>query len=119
MGLWPRLLAAFSALAGRSLENPAVPLDPWADEGGDLGPTASTGVRVGRQKALTLPAYWRGVGLISRTVAKLPLRVQRKQHPGWEDDPDHPADWLIRRSPNEAMTAFVWVQTMQHHALTR
>lgn len=105
----------------RSLENPAQPLDPWSQALSETleGSLASSGIRVSRDKALTAGAYWRGITLVSRSVAKLPLRIQRRAHPGWEDDDSHPADRLGCLQPNEAMTPLVWKQLMMHHALTR
>lgn len=103
----------------RSMENPRKPLDPWSQAFGENvdGSLSASGIRVNREKALTLGAFWRAVNLISGTVAKLPLGVYRKADPvGIELDPRQPAHRLLRREPNEAMTAFTFKQTLQAHA---
>ena len=103
----------------RSLENPRRPLDPWQHALGDSieGMLSTSGIKVSRDKALTVPAFLRGVSLISRTIAKLPLGVFRHVKPGRESDPDHRAHWLLARQPNEAMTPFSWKQLVAAHAV--
>ena len=117
MGLLSRISAAWSAL--RSMENPRRPLDPWGQALGDSldGSLSASGVRVNREKALTCPAFWRGVVLLSDTVGKLPLSVHRRSGPGTEVDLKHPACRLILRAPNEAMTAITLRAAMQGHAV--
>ncbi len=114
MSLLSRLVGWF-----RSLENPRRPLDPWSNALSDSldGSVSLAGVRVGREKAHSSAGFWRGVNLISGTVAKLPLGVCRRLSPGSEPDPRHPAHRLLKRSPNECMTSFVWKRLMQAHAI--
>lgn len=104
-------------LAARSIENPAVPLT--SDEAFEMfGATKSvSGVRVSRNKALGYPAVWRAVSLISGDVGKLPLFVYRQQGKNKEQDTKHNAYRLLLRKPNEAMTAFVFKQTLMLHVL--
>ncbi|MBN2024072.1 MAG: phage portal protein [Pirellulales bacterium] len=109
------LMAAF-----RSIENPRVPLAQAADDLYDAmcGPESSAGVRVSRETALTLSAMWRGVNLVSRDVAKMPLFLfRRKSDEDRERAKDHPAYRLLRRKPNREMTAFIFWQTLVGHAL--
>ncbi len=102
----------------RSLENPSQPLDPWPDPGETFGSNlASSGVRVTAAKALGFHSVYRGVDLIARTVAKLPVRAYRHSHPGRSLDRDHPAHYLLARRPNEAMTPYVFKQTITAHAV--
>lgn len=117
MGVLQTIASWFGA--SRSLENPRRPLDPWSQSLGDSldGSLATSGVRVNRDKALTSSGFWRGVNLISGTVAKLPMGVYRKVYPGAELDPRHPAHRLLRRTPNEATTAFVFKRLLQGHLL--
>lgn len=113
------LLSTVTGWLRRSLENPRRPLDPWSNALADSldGSLSLAGARVGRERAHTSAGFWRGVNLISGTVAKLPLGVCRRLEPGAEPDPRHPAHRLLRRSPNEAMTAYVWKRLMQAHAI--
>ena len=114
------LIQSFISLLGfRSMENPRRPLDPWGQTVGDVmeGSISSSGVRVSRDKALSVAAFWRGVLLISSTVGKLPFGAYRRTYPGMEPDVKHPAHWLLRKQPNEYMTAVSWKETMQGNAL--
>ncbi|HEY1188548.1 MAG TPA: phage portal protein [Gemmata sp.] len=81
------------------------------------GGKAVSGVRVTRNKALGYPAVWRAVSLISGDVGKLPLVVYRQSGKNKEADPKHPAYRLLLRKPNDAMTAFVFKQTLMLHVL--
>lgn len=114
MSLLSRLVGWF-----RSLENPRRPLDPWSNALSDSldGSVSLAGVRVGREKAHSSAGFWRGVHLVSGTIAKLPLGVYRALSPGAEPDPQHPAHRLLRRQPNEAMTPYVWKRLMMAHVL--
>ena len=119
---WSLITSPFGAAKedGRSLENPRTPLDPWnqaAQAIDGMNGIASSGVRVSRQKALTVAAVWRAVHLISDAVAKLPLGVYREDPSGQLADPDHPAYRLLRYAPNEMMTPFVVKQLLTSHAL--
>lgn len=101
----------------RSLENPAISLA--SDEAFEIfGATKSvSGVRVSRNKALGYPAVWRAVSLISGDVGKLPLVVYKQSGKNKEPDPTHRAYRLLLRKPNDAMTAFVFKQTLMLHVL--
>jgi HK97 family phage portal protein len=90
--------------------------DDWLYDA--FGATESAaGIRVNRKSALTHSPVWRGVNLVSRDVAKLPVDVFRRTKDGKEADKDHPAYRLLKRQPNEEMTAFQFRQTMQAYAL--
>ena len=103
-----------------SIENPNVPLDLDSDEAFEaFGVTRSvSGVRVTPRKALGYPAVWRAVNLISGDVGKLPLLVYTLNGKNKEPAPTHPAYKIVRRKPNDYMTAFTFKQTLQAHALT-
>lgn len=101
-----------------SIENPNVPLAAGADWPYELGSRkATSGVNVNRETALTYAAWWRGVNLISRDVAKLPVFLYKRTNGGKERATSHPAYRLLRRSPNREMTAFHWKQLNQSWAL--
>ena len=104
----------------RSLENPSTKLsdpDDWLWDA--LGATKSaTGQRIGRKEALTYAAFWRGVSLISRDVAKIPAKTfERQADGGKEVATGHPSYPLIRRRANSETTAFQFRQTLQSHAM--
>lgn len=74
--------------------------------------TTSSGVYVQDNSALGLTAFYRGVKLISDSIAGLPLHVYRKQ-PG-EDTPalfEQPDTAYLRRRPNSESHHF---RTLQH-----
>lgn len=81
------------------------------------GEKSTTGVAVNYESALTYSPWWRGINLISRDVAKLPLMVYRRNGEGKDRDTEHAAYRLLRYKPNREMTAFVFRQTLQAHAL--
>ena len=82
------------------------------------GRQSSAGVSVSREKILGYPAVWRGVNLLSRDVAKLPLFVyQRLEDGGKQRDRMHPAHRLLHQKASPYMTAFTFRQTLQSHAL--
>lgn len=120
----PESLAAFRRLCpgeARSLENPSTSLaDPanWLVDG-ISGEQSASGVRVSPSNALGYAPWWRGINLVSSDVAKLPLFVYRRVGDGKERDPKHQAYNLLRyKSNDELMSAFVWKQTLQAHAMS-
>lgn len=99
-------------------ENPRFSLnDPAAWDMFTGGQQSSAGINVNYESALTYSPWWRGVNLISRDVAKLPMAIYRRNGEGKERDTQHPAYRLLRYKPNREMTAFVFRQTLQAHAL--
>lgn len=101
-----------------SIENPSVPLSQATAEmfSGEVATTS--GVRVGRRRALGYSAVWRAVNLIAGDVGRLRVYVLRNDGAGKGPDKSHPAYRLLRRKPNPHMTAFTFRQTLQAHALT-
>lgn len=99
-------------------ENPRFNLnDPAAWDLFVGGQTSNAGVAVNYDTALGYSPWWRGVSLISRDVAKLPLAIYKRNGDGKDRDTAHPAYRLLRYKPNAEMTAFVFRQTLQAHAL--
>lgn len=112
-----------TGLIRRSLEDPSVPLsdidsDHYLFPGLTGGTSSDAGVRVSYKQALSYPAFWRGINLISRDVAKIPLLVY-KRTTGQDRDraPEHPAYPLIRRRPSKLMKAFDFKQTITSHGM--
>ena len=111
-------MSLLTPLLRRSLENPSTTLsdpDDWLIDTLGGGRTSS-GLTVNTRTAMTYAAVWRAVSLIARDVAKVPLLTyERRTGGGRERAIDHPAFRLLRRKPNEAMTAFwFWQSAMAH-----
>lgn len=109
-------------LLTRSIENPAVPLGEadWQDD--VFGGTPShSGIRVTPKTALEYAPLWRGVNLLSRDVAKLGCHIFGRLPDLGENarqrDTKHPAYRLLRTRPNDMMSAFMFFQTVQAHAI--
>jgi len=105
----------------RSLENPATSFQDPAEWLVDLagGGTASSGVSVNAQSALTYAPVWRAVNLIAADVAKLPLVVYKRSGIGKVRDTSHPAYRLLRHRPNREMGFFPFKQVLTGWALVR
>lgn len=96
--------------------------DPAAWDAFTGGSATATGKAVGPETALTWSAWWRGVTLLAKMVAKCPCHV-------YETDPfgefgaslalDHPAYKLLRRKPNEYQTDFQFKLAIVGHAVNR
>lgn len=107
--------------ARRTWENPSTPLsdpDDWLfDE--LCGPRSTAGVRVNRETALTISAFYRGVASIARDISKVPLVIYKKIDSGEERGrvraTDHPAYRLLRYKPNEYMNGMQFIETMVGH----
>ena len=104
-----------------SIENPRLPLndpDVW-EAYGLLDPSDSgAGVRVTERRALGYPPWWRGINLISASVARLPLQVwERTGEHEQRKATTHPSYKLLRRKPSSTLTAFQFKRTLQMHAL--
>ena len=101
----------------RNIENPSVPLNQ-AIKILQSAPQSYSGVRVTQDVALSNPAVWRGVNLISSHVGKLPLNVYRRgENDSRERATNHPAYKLLRTAFSDTVSAFTGKQTLQHHAL--
>ena len=69
-------------------------------------------------QALRVAAVYACVGLLSETIAQLPIRVIRKSNGSSVDLPDHPLAQLLYQRPNSWQTSFEFrEQAMQHLAL--
>ena len=87
---------------------------------GDVGNSVA-GVAVGPETALKLSTVYACVGLLSETIASLPLVVYRylENEQGRERARNHPLYTVLHDQPNETQTAIDFVQMMQAHALLR
>lgn len=87
----------------RSVENPNTPITTDALERFNQSSTAIT-----RHNCFALPAFARGVTLISNTVARCPTFVMKKEGENKVRDEDHPAYYPLRHQANEIVTSYVW-----------
>lgn len=82
-------------------------------------PTASAGVSVSEQTALTYSAFWACVNAIATDVASLPLiHYKRDSGGGKTRYTDSKLYRILHDEPNPEMTSFTFRQTVTAHALT-
>ena len=96
----------------RSLENPAVGLSSVFEE----AITESAGETVNRETALSVPAVWAAVNVLSSTIAALPLNVYRRDG----DDRQRvsgPIQRLLHDAPNRRWTSYRWRRQVMQHIL--
>ncbi len=68
---------------------------------------ADTGLTLTREAPLSLSAFWKGIRLLSETVASLPcLTYRRLSDGGKERAPQHPLYRLLKLQPNAWQTAY-------------
>jgi len=66
---------------------------------------------------VTDPKIWRGLNLIARDVARLPLDVFRRDGDSREKDTKHPAYSLLNRVPNTYQTGYKFRELLTLHAI--
>jgi HK97 family phage portal protein len=90
----------------------------WSQLFPDLdAPSTKYPVDVTNKTSTRYPPFFRGLSLISTTVAKLPLSVMRRVGNGKEADNGHPAHYLLKYKPNRFQTAYQWRLYMTLEAL--
>lgn len=72
---------------------------------------------LGRDKAMMFSPVWYCVSAISQDVGKLPLDTFKRTSSGKKKATDLPAFNLLRKKPNQFMTASIFKETLQAHAL--
>lgn len=106
-------MTVLGALLGqRSLENPTLPLTSTALAEWIGGSKSIAGPAVNEQKVLGIPAYFRGVAIVSGTMAGLPLKVYKR---GTREPIRQPT---VLDNPNPRQTPFEFWQTQYANALT-
>lgn len=75
------------------------------------------GVSVTSRSMLGHAPLWRGVNLLSSSVAKLPLVTYRRTGEDRERDTSHPAYPLLRRRVNRQLRASAWLKVATYHAI--
>lgn len=82
------------------------------------GGKTSSGIYISEEKALTIPAVFTAVRIISGTIASLPMQVYRRTDAGGRELAGrHWAYPLLHDSPNEYHSAFTWRELMMAHLL--
>lgn len=110
------VLARLFAVEGGSPPGPAD--DFWYTS--TPGVVSATGMRVGAEQAETVSAFYRGVQLLSNTVAMLPLLLYRRLPDGGKERaPGHPLYDVLHTRPNPWQTSFEWRRTMMRHIILR
>ncbi len=83
-----------------------------------IGGRASTGDFMGPDAALSVSAFWRGMRLLSDSVAMLPLLTHRELPSGAKERArDHHLYPVLRRRPNPEMTSYTWRQVIMSHVI--
>jgi len=100
--------------------HPSFP-DPGLDKFFGSGSDSVTGINVDANKALTYPAVWAAVKVMSDTIASLPLFLFRRDANGQDKHKatSHPLFRLLHDQPNPMMTSYQWRNVMMLHALLR
>lgn len=82
------------------------------------GGKASTGEQITPEVALNVSAYWRGLNLLSNSIAVLPLKVyQRVGENDKRTAREHPSWLLLHDRPNPEMSSFTFKQTLGGHVV--
>ncbi len=98
----------------RNNENPNDPITFDDDSGG----TSNSGVVVSEDSSMGVASVWRGVSLISRDVAKMPLHAYERTSDGGKNRATGESIYsLLRYKPNPVMNAFNFKQFIQSRAL--
>lgn len=95
-----------------------IPTDPAGGilQFSDFTGKAATGEVITPEAALNISAYWRGVNLLSNSVATLPLKTyQRISDTERREAVEHPSYALLHHAPNPMMTSFTYRQTAMGH----
>lgn len=107
--------------ARRSIENPNQPFWQAVQELQDYlsGGPSKSGIQVTQESAIRLSAFWRGVRLLSETLASVPLCLYERLEPrGRRKAVEHPLFTLLHDEPNPDMTSFFAREVMQAQIVT-
>lgn len=110
-GWFKRLFETRAAPAG-ILRDP----EGWHEFFGDGG-RVHAGVSVNSRSVLGHSPLWRGINLLSTSVAKLPLVVYLRNREDREKDVSHPAYPILRRRANAWLRVSAWLRLEMVHAI--
>lgn len=120
MGVFSKIFGWQEREQRSSPENPAVSLSNPAAWGRDFWGGSKSGAVVNQKSVMGISAVWRAVGIISETLASLPLEVYKAlPNGGSELAPNHPVHKLVNMEPSTLHTSFSWRQTAQAHLLLK
>jgi len=74
---------------------------------------ALSGAKVTKDSAQGISAFWLADRIISEGVASLPLHIYKRTDKGKEIAYDHPSYKMLHSEPNNVMTSFTLLETMQ------
>jgi len=77
----------------------------------------TTGVNVNERTALTLPAFFAGVNVISSSLASLPLELVQIQNGVTRKATEHRCYPIFSRSPDNQTTSMRWRSAITSHAI--
>ena len=90
----------------------------WSDVWSEAGNHSSAGVSVNSTSVFGIPAFYKGVNLISNTVARIPLHVYKKVgENSRERHEKHPAYDLLTRQANPLQSAFQFKKSLIANAI--
>jgi HK97 family phage portal protein len=85
----------------------------------NLGSMTRSGVSVGEDTALTIPAVYACIRAIAEPLAAMPLKLYRKEGPAVFEADEEELYWLIYQQPSDIYTSYQFRQTLQYHACLR
>ena len=84
------------------------------------GEKTVTGRSMNDGKALSLPAFFNGVAIISGDLATIPLKVySRTTTGGRQEETGHPLSGILGLSPSPMLSSAAWREAAQGHRLLR
>lgn len=86
--------------------------------GSGITVVAASGVDVGADRAMRVPAYATAVRVISEDVGAAPLLSYRRTAAGRTRATEHPTYHVLHDAPNPYMTSMVFRETLQAHCLS-
>ena len=111
---WIKRLAGRFLLSTSTTRNPARWFVDWLYGGIE----SDSGIQIDGKRALTYSAVWYAVSRISGHVAQLPLVIhERIGERAKRRATNHPAYRLLKKRPNSLMSASVFKELLQYHAL--
>ncbi len=94
------------------------PSSTWERAGASIAEWVLTGGQVTIQEALSHPAVWRAVNVISADVAKVPISLYRRDEDGGRTaENDWPSAIVLREQAAPGMTGYTLRRTLTAHAL--
>ncbi|HLI51911.1 MAG TPA: phage portal protein [Thermomicrobiaceae bacterium] len=117
MGIFRRILASYPATPTRDFNGDF----GWNGPGGGSYELANIlGRRMTHDSAMTIPAVWAAVKILSETLASLPIQMYARQADGGKRRAtEHPLYDLLHDLPNPWQTAFEFKEMLQAHVVLR